>query len=716
MNLTLILLGVCLITNTLVYAEKDGTPEFVKIKSGSFLMGADLPENYLTAEKAIFIQDELPSRKVLISYDFEIGKYEITNAQYELFNPEHSKLRGKAHRISSDDNEAVVYVSWDDAINYCNWLSENDRKYTYRLPTEAEWEYSCRAGTVTPFYNNSNENIYTINPFGEISDSERIITEWVTTRGNKTTRTIAWDNIEDADLTVGREGPNPWGLYDMMGNVQEWCMDWYGPYQSNDTIDPVGYVNGSTKAVRGGSHSVYIQTHRSANRLSSSRSDSHFLMGFRVVRVPKGKVLPEPKLKQPEKKWAENVSTRKYYWKQDLIAPYFEIKELYNIESEYGSRTLANQFKIPLYTHNHSPAITWCNNGDILMIWFTGESEKGQELSIVGLRGRRSSSGELIWDNEVSEFYKEADRNVHGSQLWNNAVRLQNGFREPFTLYHLNGLSTDGKWGRLAQIYRKSTDNGSTWSEPTVIKQGIDNFHLAGDRNQPQGNAFTMKDGSLISFSDGAPEDGRGSTVNISNDGGMSWKVNTLKDGPPGIHTNGVELNDGSILTITRDKGETYGTMPFSISNDHGKTFTSTGSEFPGIGTVQRSALIRLEYSDPDLDPEKKGRKPILLISMANDSITANDANGIRRYISGTFAALSWDEGKTWPLKRVLSNVKSGSALYNSAPWDKKITLDSSRGQQEAYWAATQSPDGIIYLSDSRLMYSFNLGWLINGY
>ena len=107
-----------------------------------------------------------------------------------------------------------------------------------------------------------------------------------------------------------------------------------------------------------------------------------------------------------------------------------------------------------------------------------------------------------------------------------------------------------------------------------IIKRGVDSFHLDGDRNQPQGNAFTMKDGTLISFSDGSPPDGSGSSVNISFDGGDTWSVRTLKDGAAGIHASGVELNDGKIMTLSRDKGAMFGCMPKSLSDDKGKTFT----------------------------------------------------------------------------------------------------------------------------------------------
>ncbi|MHC4424314.1 MAG: SUMF1/EgtB/PvdO family nonheme iron enzyme, partial [Planctomycetota bacterium] len=78
----------------------------------------------------------------------------------------------------------------------------------------------------------------------------------------------------------------------------------------------------------------------------------------------------------------------------------------------------------------------------------------------------------------------------------------------------------------------------------------------------------------------------------------------------------------------------------------------------------------------------------------------------------GTYAALSWDEGRTWPLKRVMSNVKTGSKSYMMGPWNRELTFDATHGQNKSYWAATQTPDGIVHLNDSRLHYAFNLAWL----
>ncbi len=110
----------------------------IRIEPGSYRMGSELGD-----------WDELPVHEVAITHPYWIGATEVTNAQYEQFDPDHKKVRGKLG-FSNDDDEAVVFVSWQEAVDFCRWLSEKDGK-PYRLPTEAEWEYACRAGTTTPF-------------------------------------------------------------------------------------------------------------------------------------------------------------------------------------------------------------------------------------------------------------------------------------------------------------------------------------------------------------------------------------------------------------------------------------------------------------------------------------------------------------------------------------------------------------------------------------
>ena len=178
--------------------------KFVRIEPGSFLMGQEEGGDW----------DERPVHKVNITRPFCMAVTEVTNAQYEKFDPEHRKLRGKLG-FSRDDDEAVVFVSWDDANRFCEWLSKKEGK-PYRLPTEAEWEYACRAGTTTSYHTGQalpkefHKNVR-MSWFPDFARSKK--------------------DSEVVPLTVGRTQSNPWGIFDMHGNVEEWCYDWYGSYE-----------------------------------------------------------------------------------------------------------------------------------------------------------------------------------------------------------------------------------------------------------------------------------------------------------------------------------------------------------------------------------------------------------------------------------------------------------------------------------------------------
>lgn len=129
--------------------------QFVRIEPGTFMMGSEQANlaDELTAGKEYLRDgdwDEQPVHQVTLSTSFYIGIFQVTNAQYEEFQSDHSELRGKLG-FSQDDDEAVVFVDWHDATRFCKWLSEKEG-IPYRLPTEAEWEYACRAGTTTHYH------------------------------------------------------------------------------------------------------------------------------------------------------------------------------------------------------------------------------------------------------------------------------------------------------------------------------------------------------------------------------------------------------------------------------------------------------------------------------------------------------------------------------------------------------------------------------------
>lgn len=238
--------------------------EMVLIPAGVFVMGS--PEDEQNRHSS-----ESPQRLVTISRDFYMGKYEITQAQFEA-------VMGDNPSWFSGHNLPVEQVSWMDAAIFCNRLSEmmglqpvydesdesaNMNAHGFRLPTEAEWEYACRAGTTTAFYWGDDSN------YSEIGE-------------------YAWysRNSEDQPREVGLKPPNAFGLFDMSGNVWEWCQDWYGDYPNQDQVDPLGPQLGMTsrRLVRGGAFGDSSATLRSARRdWIPATQLSGGNIGFRIV-------------------------------------------------------------------------------------------------------------------------------------------------------------------------------------------------------------------------------------------------------------------------------------------------------------------------------------------------------------------------------------------------------------------------------------------------
>jgi formylglycine-generating enzyme required for sulfatase activity len=193
---------------------------------------------------------------VTISKAFYMGKYTVTQEQYEkVMGSNPSKFKGA--------KKPVENVSWDDAQEFCRKLSTTSAK-TVRLPTEAEWEYACRAGSATAYC------------FG---DDEAGLAEY------------AWHGTSGTTDPVGEKKPNAWGLYDMHRNVYEWCQDRYGDYPAGAATDPQGPVEGADRVMRGGCWVTSPGDCRSAHRIKVSPSirGVDFLgmsFGFRVVVAP----------------------------------------------------------------------------------------------------------------------------------------------------------------------------------------------------------------------------------------------------------------------------------------------------------------------------------------------------------------------------------------------------------------------------------------------
>ena len=213
------------------------------IPAGRFQMGSPSSEEGRSS-------DETP-HKVVLSRGFFMAETECTQAQWE------SVMRGNPSNFKGSDRP-VEQVSWEEAVEYCRKLTAKQRAegilpegWEWRLPTEAEWEYAARAGTTGPRY-------------GELD-------------------AIAWyaKNSDDQTHPVGQKAANAWGLYDMLGNVWEWCADWRGDYPTGSVTDPTGPSSGSGRVNRGGGWYFVAEGARSAFRSGDSPGSRFFSLGFR---------------------------------------------------------------------------------------------------------------------------------------------------------------------------------------------------------------------------------------------------------------------------------------------------------------------------------------------------------------------------------------------------------------------------------------------------
>ena len=221
------------------------------IPAGRFIMGS--PENE-PGRRPVEKQHE-----VTLTRSFYMGTTEVTQAQWKA-------LMGDNPSFVEGDDHPVETIPWAKAVEFCHKLSEKEGA-KYRLPTEAEWEYACRAGTTTPFHTGA-----TIS-----TDEANYNGQQIYGNGRK-------GKFRDETTPVASFPPNAWGLHDMHGNVWEWCADWYGAYRAGAVSDPTGPAEGTTRVVRGGCWVTAPAVCRSANRGDTEPVSWNFHFGFRVVR------------------------------------------------------------------------------------------------------------------------------------------------------------------------------------------------------------------------------------------------------------------------------------------------------------------------------------------------------------------------------------------------------------------------------------------------
>jgi formylglycine-generating enzyme required for sulfatase activity len=264
--------------------------KFVWIPPGNFMMGSPVKEEKRDANEV--------QHKVTLTKGFYMSVYTVTQEEWQAV------MGNNPSQFKDEKNLPVEKVSWDDCQEFSKKLREKEKK-PYRLPTEAEWEYACRAGTTTPFH------------FGE-----SISTDQANYNGTITYGTGKIGKYREKTIAVGSFPANAWGLHDMHGNVFQWCQDWLGDYPQKDLVDPQGPESGKVRVLRGGTWIYSPGSCRSACRYRDGPGERSDVVGFRVCffveqseATPKPPVIDEPQRRQKElPKNLTNTIGMKFVW------------------------------------------------------------------------------------------------------------------------------------------------------------------------------------------------------------------------------------------------------------------------------------------------------------------------------------------------------------------------------------------------------------------
>ena len=640
--------------------------KFTLIPGGSFIMGESNQMNAKELGAPSYLgsgdYDEHPVHTVKITHPFYISVNQVTVEDYQKFDPQYKGVK--------EYYPYATGISWHDATAFCKWLSKKEHK-NYRLPTEAEWEYSCRAGTKTLFYSG--------------------------------------DKLPDSSK------PNAWGLYNMADKVSEWVYDWYGDYTDNDQLNPVGPDHGLAKVIRGAGldrQTPYYS--RSANRagispdfppmpleeLHSMKKDSSYMkkesgnkkegpykdfwrqesniegnhnIGFRIVQAP----MPDTKPVHIQKPFVQQCIVQNNNLAKtgpDPKKPYFRKRELLpippdNTKTENLGVIATAGFHPGILKHNHSPALVACPNGDLIAIYFTSVAETDPDLALIATRLR---FGADQWD-QPDLFLDFPDVNDAGPLLWNDNDTLK--------LFWGSVVLKTG----FAFQWINSTDNGATWSK---VHFPIFETPIGGYSAQPINSAFRDKMGDIHIASDGI---GATSVLWLSTNNGRTWK-------DPGGRTNGRHttfalLDDGKILGMGGKNSDISGYMPESISDNEGISWKIVQSPFPPLGSNQRPTIIKLHNGN---------------LFFAGDLEREDGYQPKNYHQKGSYAAISSDDGQSWHIKKI----------PGVQPHEKPEREARMGGGTIGYAVARQAPNGVIHLITSMntpcLEFAFNEAWIMS--
>lgn len=599
--------------------------------------------------------DERPVHEVTILQPFRIAETEVTVEQFRHFRPDFPG--GGPHP------PYATGVSWEEAEAFCRWLSEREGR-PYRLPTEAEWEYTARAGTGTLFWSG------------------------------------------DAPPPPGN--PNPWGLKNVHSGPVEWTRDWYGEYPFEPQVDPVGPEAGQVKVLRGGAIQVVTDPEtasrapyysRSANRgglppgyppdfgASPARSSGQQRtiqdgapVGFRVVQAPPPSSVPRA-VEAPFVQQAVRQSTVGVEHGPDPSRPYLQVRRILPIPPENDQNDLNDEVGLhpALLAHSHSPGLAVLPNGDLLAVFFSSTTASTEYYPEVGLVATRLRFGSEQWDMP-DWFFDFPDLNDPTALLWNDAGTVW--------LFAAGGPFLPGvpfKW-------TTSTDNGQTWSP---VHFPVFERDLGPHTAQPINSAFRGPDGTILVASDGA---GATSLLWGSGNDGASWFDTGGRT--HGRHTSFAPLGDGSILGMGgKNTDEATRRMPRSTSRDGGRSWEKKATLFPWLDGNQRPSLIRLA----------SGR-----LFFATDSLHHRGLVPENLEERGVLVALSDDDGETWHVRRLTAAAPHESRVVDiRRPWSRAHHTGGTIG----YSVAAQAPNGVIHLVTSMnhpsLHFAMNEAWIL---
>ena len=235
--------------------------EFVFISPDTFMMGSAIGPSEVENRYSGTIRAyewEHPQHRVTLTSGYYMQATEVTQKQWKAVMG--TRPWSEKHSVKEGDNYPAVYISWNDCQEFIKIINQMEGGYKYRLPTEAEWEYACRAGSTSPF------------SFG--GEKSRL-GEYAWYKSNSGYRAHR----------VAQKKSNAWGLFDMHGNVSEWCQDWYGDYPSSSVTDPKGPLGGSSRVYRSGEWDTHPGNVRSANRDAADSGYRTGNLGFRLLRT-----------------------------------------------------------------------------------------------------------------------------------------------------------------------------------------------------------------------------------------------------------------------------------------------------------------------------------------------------------------------------------------------------------------------------------------------